>query len=65
MVSRRQGGDGRKLYLDNDEMALLEWELESNGFGTAKDVRNYIETQCGVRYTIPGVYSLIKRLNSL
>ena len=65
MLSRRQGGGGRKSYLYGDELALLGWEVESGGFGTAKDVRNYIETQCGVRYTMPGVYSLIKRLNRI
>ena len=62
MLSRRQGGSGKKSYLDSDEMTLLGWELESGCFGTAKDVRDYIEAQCGVRHTMPGVYSLIRRV---
>ncbi len=46
-------------------MTLLGWEVESGCFGTAKDVRDYIETQCGVRYTLPRVYSQLKQLNGL
>ena len=63
VLSHRQGGSGRKSYLDNDEMTLLGWEVESGCFGTAKDVRDWIEAECGVRYTMPGVYSLIRRLS--
>ena len=58
---RRQGGEGRKSYLDSDEITLLKWELESGSLGSGKDVRDWVEAQCGVRYTIPGVYSLMKR----
>ena len=65
MLSRRQGSGGRKPFLDSDEMTLLGWEVESGRFGTAKDVGNYIDTQCGKTYSMPGVYSLLKRLNSL
>ncbi|MYC07917.1 MAG: helix-turn-helix domain-containing protein [Chloroflexi bacterium] len=54
---------GRKPYLDSDEVTLLGWEVESGCFGMAKDVRDYIETQCGVTYTMPGVYSLMRRVN--
>ena len=43
-------------------MTLFGWEVESGCLGTAKDVRNYIETQCGVRYTTPGIYSLLRRI---
>ena len=57
VLSRRQGGSARKSYLDNDGTTLLEGEVESGYFGTTKDVRDYIETQCGLRYTMPGVYS--------
>lgn len=61
----RQGGGGRKSYLDSDEMTLLGWEVKTGDFDSAKDVRNWIEAQCGVRYTMPGVYSLMKRVKHL
>ena len=35
--------------MDGDEMTLLGWEVESGGFGKAKDVMNYIETQCDAK----------------
>ena len=62
MTSHRRGGYGRQPYLDKDDLTLLEWEIEAGVFDTAADVRDWIETQCGVRYTMPGVYSLMKRL---
>ena len=65
MVSRRRGGYGRQSYLDEDDLTLLEWEIEAGVFGTAKELRDFIEKQCGVSYTMPGVYSLMKRLNDL
>lgn len=65
VLSRRQGNGGRKSYLDGDDMTLLKWEIEKGDFGTAADARDYIETQFGVRYSMPGMYSLLKRLNSL
>lgn len=64
MLSHRQGGAGRKSFLDDEDLTLLGWEVESGRFGTAKDVRNYIETQCGETYSMPGGYSLLKRLNN-
>ena len=64
VLSRRQGDCGRQPYLDDDEMTLLEWELEEGRFDTAADVRDWIEAQCDVSYTVPGVYSLMKRINS-
>ena len=48
MVSRRRGGYGRQSYLDEDDLTLLEWEIEAGVFGTAKELRDYIEKQCGV-----------------
>ena len=62
MASRRRGGYGRQPYLDDDDLTLLAWEIKAGAFDTAEDVRDWIETQCGVRYTMPGVYSLMKRL---
>lgn len=41
--------------LDSDETTLLEWEVDSGCFGTAKDVRDCIEAQCGVKYTMLSV----------
>ena len=63
VLSRRQGDCGRQPYLDDDERTLLEWELEEGVFDTAADVREWIEVECDVNYTMPGVYSLLKRLN--
>ena len=59
---RRQGDRGRNSYLDGEETALLELEIKEGVFDTAKELRDYIEKQCGVSYTMPGVYSLRKRL---
>ena len=62
VLARRQGGGGRKPYLDDEEMTLVGWEVESGRFDTAKDVRNYIDTQCGKPYSMSGVYSLLRRI---
>lgn len=49
--------------MSKDEIVLLVWETETGRFATAADVRDWIEMECGVRYTVAGVYSLMKRLN--
>ena len=61
-LSRRQGGEGRKSHLDVEETVLLGLEIKDGAFDSAADVRDWIEAQCGVSYTMPGVYSLMKRM---
>ena len=48
-------------YLDSDETTLLKWEVELGGLTAAKDVRAWIEACFVVRYTMTGVYILVKR----
>ena len=54
MLSRRRGGHGRQPYLDDDDMMLLGWGIETGLLDTAADVRKWIEAQCSVSYMMLG-----------
>ena len=62
VVSHHQGGLGRESYLNDEEMLRLAREVESGRFPTATDVRDWIEAECGIEYSLQGVYSLLKRI---
>ena len=62
IVSHRQGGQGRQPYLDNEEMLCLAREMGESRFRTANEIKDWIEAEYGIHYSVQGVYSLVKRL---
>ena len=47
--------------MSEEQIRRLVWEMGTGHLITAEDVRNWIAYQYGVRYTMPGVYSLMQR----
>ena len=61
--AHRQGGAGRRAYLTDNDMDRLSRDAAARRFDTVSDVQEWIESEYGVRYTIPGVYTLMRRLS--
>jgi len=61
VIAHRRGGKGGQSRLSKEQVSHLAWEMATGRLCTAEDVRNWIAYQYGVRYTMPGVYSLIQR----
>lgn len=61
VMARRRGGKGGQSRLSEEQVSRLAWEMKTGRIVTAEDVRNWIAYQYGVRYTMPGVYSLMQR----
>ena len=61
VVARRRGGKGGESRLNEEQISRLAWEMETGRLVTAEDVKSWIAYQYDVRYTMPGVYSLMQR----
>ena len=59
--AHRQGGTGRRAYLDDIGKMHLAREAAAGRFADVSDAQVWIESEYGVRYTIQGMYSLMKR----
>ncbi|MYC63355.1 MAG: helix-turn-helix domain-containing protein [Caldilineaceae bacterium SB0661_bin_34] len=60
--SRRRGGAGKPCFLTPAQQERLVAEAAKGVFGTAQAVRDWIEAQFGVLYTVAGIYTLLERL---
>jgi transposase len=60
--ARRMGGRGREPFLSPAAAAEVAAEVETGRFGTAAEIRAWIEAAYGATYTVAGAYSLLKRL---
>ncbi|MCY3660474.1 MAG: IS630 family transposase [Caldilineaceae bacterium] len=60
--SHRRGGAGKPSYLTPDQEQQLVAEAAQGVFATAGAVRDWIEEQFGVVYTIGSMYTLLPRL---
>jgi transposase len=56
------GGRGRDPFLSPAAAAEVAAEVETGRFGTAAEIRAWIEAEYGATYTPAGAYSLLKRL---
>ena len=61
VTARRRGGKGGQSRLSEEQVRCLAWELATGRLSAAADVKRWIAVQYGVRYTMPGVYSLMQR----
>ena len=60
--SHRQGGHGTPCYLTEAQQAQVVAEAATGVFATAQAVRDWIEEQFGVVYTVGSMYTLLPRL---
>ena len=61
VVSHKRGGKGGQSRLSEEQVSRLSWEMARGRLRTAEDVRNWIAYHYGVKYEMPGIYSLMKR----
>jgi len=59
---RRGGGPGKPSFLTPDQERQVVAAAATGVFATAGAVRDWIEAQWGVAYTVAGVYTLLERL---
>ena len=62
VLSHRKGGRGRSSYLSEDQQAELVEEVSTGRFRTAGEIRDWIASEYGARYSSGGVYNLLARL---
>ena len=62
VLSHRMGGRGAPRYLSTEEEQGLSEEVSSGRFRTAGEIRDWIESEYGVSYSLGGVYCLLRRL---
>ncbi len=60
--SRRKGGVGTPSYLTPEQERQVVAEAAQGVFATAQAVRDWIEEQFGVVYTVGSMYTLLPRL---
>ncbi len=60
--ARRRGGPGKPSFLTPDQEQQVEATAATGVFATAAAVRDWIEAQWGVAYTVAGIYTLRERL---
>ena len=60
--SRRRGGAGKPCFLTPAQQAELAAEAATGVFGTAAEVRDWIEARFGVVYAVGSLYTLLPRL---
>ena len=59
MRAHRRGGPGKPSYLTADQERQLVAEAATGVFATAQAVRDWLEAQCGVSYTVGSLYTLL------
>ena len=62
ICARRRGGIGKPSYLTPVQQEALVAEAAHGVFATAQAVRDWIEDQFGVVYTVGSMYTLLPRL---
>ena len=62
VCGRRKGGPGKPSYLTPAQAEQVVAEAAQGVFATAQAVRDWIETQFGVVYTVGSMYTLLPRL---
>ena len=60
--AHRRGGPGKPCYLTEAQQAQVVAAAAQGVFGTARAVRDWIEEQFGVVYTVGSMYTLLPRL---
>ncbi len=60
--AHRRGGPGKPCYLTEAQQAQVVAEAAQGVFATAQEVRDWIEAQFGVVYTVGSLYTLLPRL---
>ena len=60
--AHRRGGPGKPSYLTADQERQLVAEAATGVFATAAAVRDWLEAQFGVSYTVGSLYTLLPRL---
>ena len=60
--SHRRGGPGKPSYLTPDQERQLVAAAATGVFATAAAVRDWLEAQFGVVYTVGSLYTLLPRL---
>ena len=60
--SHRRGGPGKPSFLTPVQQKQVVAEAAKGGFRTAQAVRDWIEEQLGVVYTVRSMYTLLPRL---
>lgn len=62
VYGRRKGGPGKPSYLTEAQAEQVVAEAAKGVFATAQAVRDWIEAQFGVAYTVGSMYTLLPRL---
>ena len=62
VVAGKRGGRGRPPYLSAEAQRGVVQEVSTGRFRTASEIRDWIATTYGARYTMGGTYSLLARL---
>ena len=60
--ARRRGGPGKPSFLTPAQERQVVAEAATGAFRTGPAVRDWIEEQFGVVYTLAGIYTLLERL---
>ena len=58
------GNRGRDCDLDSQQLEQLQREIEAGHFRCARQVRRWIEENCGRHYSLSGVRDLLRRLGA-
>ena len=62
VLSHKMKGLGQPRFLSEEQERELTEEVESGRFRTGGEIREWIESEYGVSYTLGSVYSLLARL---
>lgn len=62
VLAHKQGGNGKRCFLDNGQRQFLTAEVAKGVFRTANEIRNWIAERFGVIYRPKSVYGLLRRL---
>ena len=62
VLSHKQGGSGKKCFLDDKQREVLQTEVARGIFRTANEIRNWITERFSVRYRPKSIYGLLYRL---
>ena len=62
VLSHKMAGKGKPSFLSAEQERALVDEVSTGRFRTAGEIRDWIESEYGVRYTSGSVYGLLRRL---